>query len=91
MTKQDILKVYKLYEEDISMYEFIDDNELQFTIEDFSGFDEDWNEIDRELTTDINAFIQWIKDNANTIEEDWQTRYIFDDITVTIRYASEDI
>ena len=91
MTKQDILKVYKLYEEDISMYEFIDDNELQFTIEDFSGFDEDWNEIDRELTTDINAFIQWIKDNANTIEEDWQTKYIFDDTTVTIRYASEDI
>lgn len=91
MTKQDILKVAKLYEEDISMYEFSDDNELQFTIEDFSGFDEDWNEIDRELTTDINAFIQWIKDNANTIEEDWQTRYIFDDITVTICYASEDI
>jgi hypothetical protein len=91
MTKQDILKVAKFYEEDISMYEFIDDNELQFTIEDFSGFDEDWNEIDRELTTDIDAFIQWIKDNANTIEEDWQTRYIFDDTTVTICYASEDI
>lgn len=91
MTKQDILKVYKLYEEDISMYEFIDDNELQFTIEDFSGFDEDWSEIDRELTTDVNAFIQWIRDNANAIEEDWNTKYIFDDITVTICYASEGI
>lgn len=92
MTKQDIIKVYKLYEEDISIFEFTSYNELQFTVEDFAGFDEDWSEIDRELTTNVNTFIQWIKDNANTVEEDdWETKYIFDDITVIIRYASEDI
>lgn len=90
MTKQDILKAYKLYEIDISIFEFITDNELQFSIEDM-GFDEDWNEFDRELTTDVDAFIQWIQDNANSIEANWGTKYIFDDITVTIHYASEDI
>ena len=82
MTKKDVMKAYRPYKKDIYYCTAWCKTELQFTIWDYNG---------RKLTTDVNAFMQWLKENANIVDEGkTASYYYFDDICVSIAYESKD-
>lgn len=75
-----------------SWYDVID-NHIDLTINDFDGFDEEWNEIDREFTdeTTVEEVLKWLGENADRVEDGFYCRYHFGDIVVEIDYTSYDI
>lgn len=69
------------------------DGSYELTLEDFEGFDEDWNEIMREYDhpNAIDALLDWLEANYIDKTERLYTRYTFLDFQVTLEYASFDI
>ena len=78
---------------DVSYHYEEEEKVLHVTIEDFEGFDEDWSEVERELTdaTKVDAFIEWLEETADKVEPDFYTEYHFGDVCVVLGYASYDI
>ena len=65
---------------------------IHVTIEDFEGFDEDWNE--QMLDYDANEVARMerrLAEVANKVERGFYDYYYFDDFTVVVGYASYDI
>ena len=69
------------------------DNRIYLTIDDFGGFDENWSEIDREFENAdaVEEVLNWLKNNADFIEDHYCRLYHFDNIVVTVGYTSQDI
>ena len=67
--------------EDVYYREY--DNTLYITVEDFEGFDKDYEEIYRELVNEelVDELVKFIK-NAN---------YTIENYTIELHYSSEDI
>ena len=67
--------------EDVYYREY--DNTLYITVEDFEGFDKNYEEIYRELVNEelVDELVQFIK-NAN---------YTIENYTIELHYSSEDI
>lgn len=66
--------------------------ELYVTIEDFDGFDEDWQEVDREYNEEaIDELLEWLEAQAQEVEGDYYVRYHLQDVVVCVGYASYDI
>ena len=67
--------------EDVYYREY--DNTLYITVEDFEGFDKNYEEIYRELVNEelVDELVEFIK-NAN---------YTIDNYTIELHYSSEDI
>lgn len=62
------------------------------TIEDFDGFDEDWNEV--MVDYDENAVTRMerlLAEGAEKVERDFYDCYYFEDCKVIVGYASYDI
>ena len=61
--------------------------------EDFAGFDDNWNEIDRgyDDPAAINALLSWLNINCDRRVDDFYTTYYFGNYTVCVGYASMDI
>lgn len=67
--------------------------EITLTINDFEGFDDNWQEIDREFE-DLDAVekvLDWLEENADRIEGDFYQYYYFGEIVVCVGYTSFDI
>ena len=95
MTIKEILTQFDRIHED-SSYFCIDDEEEKYiclTIEDFMGFDKDYHEVFRKLKYPdlIDEVLGWLKDEADEIDKDYITHYMFDDIDVCVMYASDGI
>lgn len=75
-----------------SWYE-VDGNEVALTINDFEGFDEDWNEVDREFVDEdaVDEVLEWLEQNADRVEGDFYKYYYFGDIEVCVGATSFDI
>ena len=75
-----------------SWYE-IDGNEVALTINDFEGFDEDWNEVDREFVDAdaVEEVLEWLEQNADRVEGDLYQYYYFGDIEVCVGATSFEI
>lgn len=75
-----------------SWYDIID-NHIYLTINDFEGFDDDWNEIEREYEDEeaVDNVLDWLKENADEITGDFYCDYRFGDIIVRVGYTSFDI
>ena len=75
-----------------SWYE-VDGNEVALTINDFEGFDEDWNEVDREFVDEdaVEEVLEWLEQNADRVEGDFYQYYYFGDIEVCVGATSFDI
>lgn len=71
----------------------VDDNRINLTINDFEGFDDDWSEMDREFVDAkaVEEVLDWLEENANSVEGDSYEYYHFDDIVVEVGYTSFDI
>lgn len=69
------------------------DGTYVLTIEDFNGFDEDWNEIEREFENDeaVNALLAWLNANYTKRNANLYVHYIFPDFQLTVGYASFNI
>ena len=67
--------------EDVYFREY--NNTLYITVNDFEGFDEHYEEIDREFVNEelVEELVEFIK-NGN---------YIIDNYTIELNYSSEDI
>ena len=66
--------------------------ELHVIIEDFDGFDEDWQEVDREYNVEaVEGFVEWLEAQAQQVEGDYYVRYRLQGVAVCVGYASYDI
>ena len=71
----------------------VNDNHIDLTINDFEGFDKNWNEIEREFV-DADAVaevLEWLKENADFIDSNLYRYYHFGEIVVEVGYTSFDI
>lgn len=63
------------------------------TVEDFEGFDDDWNEVDREIVQEdlLDDFLEALNEQALRMEGDFYYYYYFDGYRINLGYASYDI
>lgn len=68
-------------------------NTIYITIDDFEGFDDDWNEIMRDYDNPdaVNALLNWLDNNCISQTGDLYTFYSFNDFKVELGYTSFDI
>ena len=76
---------------DVFFYE--DGEDIEFDFNDWDGFDEDYNEIDREyinkeLVSKVENFLEM---NCKEQLGDLYKEYLFDTFSVTVGYSSFDI
>lgn len=69
------------------------DGTYALTLEDFDGFDEDWNEIEREYDNEeaVDALLDWLEANCIERNVNLYIYYTFPDFRLTLGYASFDI
>ncbi len=78
--------------EDISFWEWENENKLDVTVEDFEGFDEDWDEVYADIDDDaVNKMIEWLESHCDSHEGDLYHYYTFGDLVVCLGWASFDI
>lgn len=78
--------------EDISFWEWDDENKLDVTVEDFEGFDEDWDEVYADIDDDaVEKMIEWLESHCDSHESNLYHYYIFGDLVVCLGWASFDI
>lgn len=78
--------------EDISFWEWDDENKLDVTVEDFEGFDEDWDEVYADIDDDaVDKMIEWLESHCDSHEGDLYHYYTFGDLVVCLGWASFDI
>ena len=72
---------------------YVNGNHINLTIDDFEGFDDDWNEVDREFVDEeaIDEVLEWLEENADCVDGDFYRYYHFGDIVVEVGYTSFDI
>lgn len=65
---------------------------LTIQINDFEGFGDEWNDIDREYTEPekIEELENWLTENSEKTEKDYYTKYTINGITVFLGYTSYD-
>ena len=72
---------------------YVNGNRIGLTINDFEGFDDDWDEVDREFVDEgaVEEVLDWLKENADYVDGDYYRYYHFGDIVVIVGYTSFDI
>ena len=77
---------------DISFWEYNDENKLDVIVEDFEGFDEDWNEVYADINEDaVDKMIEWLETHCDSHEGNFYQYYTFGDLVVCLGWASYDI
>ena len=69
------------------------DGTYGLTLEDFEGFDDDWNEVEREYVNEeaVDALLKWLEANYIERKSNLYIHYVFPDFRLTLGYASFDI
>jgi hypothetical protein len=66
--------------------------EIRVVIQDFDGFDADWCEVDRQYDEDsVDELLSWLEEKADRVEKKFYSYYFFEDVKVSVGYASFDI
>lgn len=75
------------------VYFFKGDRMIHLTINDFEGFDNNWNEIMRDYDNPnaVDALLDWLNANCVSKVNELYTTYSFDGFAVHLGYASFDI
>lgn len=77
---------------DISFWEWENENKLDVTVEDFEGFDEDWDEVYADIDDDaVDKMIEWLESHCDSHEGDLYHYYTFGDLVICLGWASFDI
>ena len=74
-------------------YYYVNNNHINLTVNEFEGFDENWNEVDREFVDEdtLDEVLDWLEENADCVDGDFYHYYYFGEIVITVGYASFDI
>ena len=69
------------------------ENELNIDFNDFDGFDDEWNEIERKYNNEnlVNQILNYIETNAILIKDSLYQTYQVNDKIIVIGYTSFDI
>lgn len=74
---------------DVDTYD--DETYIKVLVEDFAGFDDQWQEIFRPVDWKaVHALEAWLKAHADSVDAEYDY-YYFGDITVDVHYCSSDI
>jgi len=91
--KEKLMEMVKELEkvDDVIVNEY--NNEIHLDFNDFDGFDEDWEEIDRNYVNfDLVEKVQdFLDNNCLSCDNDYYTIYNFDTFKVVVGYTSYDI
>ena len=92
MTMEKMKKQLLALCEDISFWEYTNENKLGVTVEDFEGFDENWHETFADIDEDaVDKMIEWLESHCDSHEGDFYHYYTFGDLVVCLGWASYDI
>ena len=71
----------------------IEQNTIYLTVDDFYGFDEDWNEIMRDYDhpEEVNILLDWLNKNCISKTKNLYVVYSFNGFTVHLGFTSFDI
>ena len=71
----------------------IEQNTIYLTVDDFIGFDEDWNEIMRDYDhpEEVRTLLDWLDNNCISQTDDLYVVYSFNGFTVHLGFTSFDI
>lgn len=66
---------------------------VHLTIDDFEGFDDNWNEVMRDYDNPdaVDALLDWLNENCAFKVDEFYAIYSFDDFAVQLGYTSFDI
>lgn len=92
MTREMVIAQVDALGEDASYYVDLE-GDLHVTFEDFEGFDDDWDEIEREYDDEeaVDAFVERLEAEASEVSGDYYRYYQMDGFTVVTGCASMDI
>ena len=92
MTREMVMVQVEALGEDASYYVDLK-GDLHVTFEDFEGFNEDWEEVDREYDNEeaVDAFLERLGAEASEVSSDYYRYYQMDGFVVAVGYSSMDI
>ena len=78
---------------DDALVDVFDNNKIFVELNDFDGFDENWNEIYRDYDNEkaVKDFRKMLHDKAIKIDDDFYIEYYFDGFSVELGFASYNI
>ena len=92
MTREMVMELLATAGDDVSVYVHADGTRIDATVEDFEGFDDDWDEIEREADEDlIESIEERLEEQAVSAYGNYYRYFEFDGFTVVWGYASFDI
>lgn len=93
MTYKMVMELLATAGADLSVWEYSDGSQISVTVEDFEGFSDDWDEIDRELDDEelVDSIEEQLEASALSVSGDFYRYFKFDGFTVVWGYASFDI
>lgn len=88
----EFMEMIKACGEDV-LFAQVGENNYDLTYNDFDGFDEHWNEIEREYDNEdaVDALEDWMNEHCTSKVGDFYVDYIFPGFTVQVGYSSYDI
>jgi hypothetical protein len=89
MTKVEVMAMLATVK-DIEVYEY-EDGDIDVTIQDFEGFDDDWSEIIVDVDASVDAMEEWLSVHCVSRCHDYYSEYEFDGFTVQVGCSSMDI
>ena len=86
-----IIEKLETIKTDIEYY--VSKSEIEVIINDFEGFGESYEEIERELegSEAVEEILEWLEENADEVEGEYYKYYHFGEIVVKVGYASYEI
>lgn len=78
-------------ENDVDFFE--EGGMIHLTIDDFEGFDDNWNEVMRDYDNPdaVDTLLNWLNENCAFKVDEFYTIYSFDNFAVQLGYTSFDI
>ena len=92
MTYEEVMELLATVDADLSVWEYSDGSQISVTVEDFEGFDDNWDEVYRDYDEEaIDAVYETLCKASVSVEGDFYRYLHFDGFTVVWGYASFDI
>lgn len=91
MTKDEMVKVLEALGNDV--WFDVEDSDIDVTVNDFEGFDDDWSEVMRDYDDPeaVEAFLKMLEEKCVSQEGDFYVVYHFEGFDLQLGFGSFDI
>lgn len=91
MTKDEMVKVLEALGNDV--WFDVEDSDIDVTVNDFEGFDDDWSEVMRDYDNPeaVEAFLEMLEEKCVSQEGDFYVVYHFEGFDLQLGFGSFDI